>query len=130
MQVGYLPDPEGHPAWGNIKALLERARRYNPVEIYEPGDVVWLAIEDKTIWAAMVSRLNHGVAEIICVSGTKLDAWLPQWAAIFEEWARNCGADWLECRGRKGWARFAERFGWQFSHHDKDGLPVFEKELN
>jgi len=129
VRVGYLPDPEQHPAWGDIKALLDKAARVGGIEAYEPGDVVWLALDDKTIWAAMVSRFGNGVAEIRCVGGARLNDWLPEWAHIFEEWARNCGARWLQCRGRKGWARFAKRFGWNFSHHDSEGLPVFEKEL-
>lgn len=129
MIVGYLPEPEKHPAWTNIKALLDKAAAVGGIEAYEPGDVVWLAIEDKTIWAAMVSRFGDGVAEIRCVGGARLKDWLPQWAKVFEEWAGSCGAELLECRGRKGWGRFAERFGWKFAHVDDDGLPVYQKEL-
>lgn len=129
MEIVSLPEPTQHPAWGQIKALLEPAAKVGGIEPYEPGDVVWLAIEDGKVWAAMASRLSFGTAEIRCVGGTRLTDWLPRWAAVFEEWARNCGADWLECRGRNGWARFADRFGWKFSHTDGAGLPVFEKEL-
>jgi hypothetical protein len=129
LNIVYLPEPESHPLWPEIRSLLEPAARLGGIEPYEPGDVVWLAFEGGKVWAAMVSRLAFDVAEIRCVAGTRLKDWLPQWAAVFEEWARNCEAGLLECRGRKGWGRFADRFGWKFAHVDDDGLPVYQKEL-
>lgn len=129
MHIRWMQEPEHHPTWPAIKALLQPAADVGGIEPYEPGDMVWLATENGTVFAAMTTRFANGVAEIRCVGGTRLRDWLPAWANVFEDWARACGADWLECRGRKGWGRFAERFGWRFSHTDQDGLPVFEKEL-
>lgn len=129
MEIAWLPEPEQHPLWPEILALIAKGAELGGAEPYSKGELVWIAFEQGTIFAVMTTALNADVAEIRNVAGTRLRDWLPEWARIFEQWARNCGADWLECRGRKGWGRFAERFGWHFSHVDKDGLPVFEKEL-
>lgn len=129
MEIAYLPEPEAHPLWSAIKALLQPAADIGGIEVYGPGVLVWIAIEGDTVFAAMTTGLSGTTAEILCAGGTRLNDWLPQWMIVAEEWARNCGAKWIECRGRKGWGRFAERYGWRTAGHDNNGLPVFEKEL-
>lgn len=128
MKIVHLPDPESHPVWPDIKELLTPAARRGGIEPYSEGDVLWLAVEGGTVYAAMVTKFCNETAEIICLAGTRMTDWLPDWARIFEEYGRAAGAVMLECRGRKGWARYAERFGWVFSHND-DGVPVYTKDL-
>lgn len=130
MQISYLPEPDKYPLWSDILRLLKPAAEVGGIEPYYDGDLIWIAFEGPTLFAAMSTCLADDVAIIRCVGGARLNEWLPEWADTFEKWARDCGAEWLECRGRKGWGRFASSFGWRFSHTDEDGLPVFEKELN
>jgi hypothetical protein len=61
MQVNYLPDPEQHPLWPQIRALLEPAAKFGDVAVECPNQVIWIAHEDGTVFAAATScSLRHG----------------------------------------------------------------------
>lgn len=129
MRVGYLPDAEQREIWPQIEAMLAPVALAGGIETKGPGDSVWVAEEVGTVWAAFTLRLVGPVMEIRCGTGKRLSDWLEEAEQVFTAYAEDCGAERLHLRGRKGWGRFAMRFGWQAKGFDEDGRPVFEKEL-
>lgn len=130
MIIAYLPDPEHHPLWPQIEALLAKGAQISLSKPYTRGEVVWLALDGETVFAAITTALTaDGEAEIRNCGGARLKDWLPTCEETFCEWARNCGSDRLTMRGRKGWGRFAERLGWQPAGMDQ-GFMVYEKGLS
>lgn len=128
MQVAYLPDAEASPLWPEILALLKRGASLSGCKPKEPEDTVWTAIEGGTVFAAFTLRLTDEALEIRCAGGSRLWSWVALLDDAATEIARREGKK-LHCRGRKGWARFAKRLGWEFVGHDEAGLPMFEKEV-
>lgn len=128
MKVGYFPEAEQSPYWEAIKALLEPAAKLGNIEVKEEPDLVWVAADNGTVWAAFTARLVGKVLEIRCGGGTRLQDWIYEADEAFTDFGRTCNADRLELRGRKGWGRFAQRFGWVLDRFE-DTSPVFKKEL-
>lgn len=131
MELSLLLEPERHPAWPAIEALLRPAARYGGVETFEPGvDWLWIAFEGPTVFAAAVTRFyEDGDAELRMAAGTRLNDWVGLLDAAVSAWARDGGAHKLIMRGRKGWERFSDRFGWVATGNDEGGRTMFEKEL-
>ena len=92
--------------------------------------MVWVAIEDKEITAAVSTRIRgDGRAQMLCIGGKGLLRCLPEFEAAITNWARAAGASELVAeRGRKGWRRFAPRMGWTFDA-EIDGEPAFRKAI-
>ena len=129
MEFSYLPDATEHPAWPAIKALLQPAADYGDIEPWEDGDLVWIAFEGPTIFAAAVTRPLGDEAELRLAAGTRLNEWIHLLDAQVSEWARMNGAYRLTMRGRRGWVRFAKRFGWAVLGQDHKQRTLFEKVL-
>lgn len=129
MELSYLPDAVNHPLWPAIKALLQPAANYGEIDAFEDGDLVWIAYEGPTVFAAAVARPLGDEAELRLASGTRFREWMPLLDAELTVWAKGNGAWRLTMRGRDGWARFAERFGWVATGKDHKGRTMFEKEL-
>ncbi len=129
MEFSYLPDAEQSPLWPAIKALLQPAADYGEIDVFEDGDLIWIAFDGPTIFAAAVTRLLGDEAELRLAAGTRLRDWIALLDATVSAWARDCGAYRLTMRGRKGWARFARAFGWVALGHDHKGRTMFAKEL-
>ncbi len=128
MNVGYFPDAEQSPHWEAIKRLLEPAAKLGDIEVKEEPDLVWVATDNGTVWAAFTARLVGKVLEIRCGGGTRLHDWIYQADEAFTEFGKTCKANRLELRGRTGWGRFAQRYGWTLDRFE-NGVPVFKKEL-
>jgi hypothetical protein len=102
--VSYLPDPERHPLWEGIKALLEPATDGAPV--LTKNELVWVAFDGPVLFGAATTILyNDGEAEVRLCGGKYAAQWLGLGEATVSAWARDCGAAKLITRGRKGWAR-------------------------
>ena len=130
MDIYWLPDPESDPLWPQIRALLEPAAQLGGIEPYEPCDQVWVLEEDSVIWAAGTTRLLQGdEAEARCIGGTRIKDWLDLWDATVSEWAKTSGCWRVTWRGRPGWARFADKYGWTVSGTDDAGRTLYSKEL-
>ena len=124
-----MPDPERHPLWDGIKALLKPAADYGETSVHAPDELVWIAYEGGQIFGAVTTLCwDDGEATILLGAGTRLKDWMEPMEAVVSAWARDCGAERLTLRGRKGWARFARAFGWVASG-EEDGRMIFEKEL-
>lgn len=127
MEVSYLPEPEQHPLWPEIESLLQPATEGR--EVLHPADVVWIAFEGPTLFAAATSRLfDDGTAQLRLAGGCRHKEWAEQLSDTVSAWAKAAGANRLTGRGRKGWARYARAFGWDASGAD-DGRLLFEKDL-
>lgn len=129
MEVSYLPDPERHPLWQGIKELLRPAADFGGIPVHDEDELVWIAFEGPTLFGAVTTLCwNDGEAEIRLGAGTRLADWIEPMEATVSAWARDCGAKTLTLRGRKGWARFAARFGWA-PLGEEDGRMIFGKGL-
>ena len=73
---------------------------------------------------------DDGEAELRLGGGARLSEWIEPMQDTLSEWARTAGADRLTILGRKGWARFAKRFGWVALGTDGEGRFIFKKGLN
>ena len=124
-----MPEAEKSPLWPAIERLLRPAADYGDIDVFEDGDLVWVAFEGPTIFAAAVTRLLGDEAELRIAAGTRFKEWIGLLDASVSAWARDCGADKLIMRGRKGWMRFADRFGWAVLGDDHKGRMMFEKDL-
>jgi hypothetical protein len=127
--MSYLPDAEKHPLWPAIYDLLKPAADYGDIDVHEDGDLVWIAFDGPTVFAAAVARPLGDEAELRIAAGSRFREWMPQLDAELTAWARANGAWRLTMRGRMGWARFAKRFGWVALGHDDAGRMLFQKEL-
>ena len=112
-----MADPENHPLWDGILALLEMAGQRFDCPAWSPGETVWVAIDGAQIIAAATTRLlENGDAELVNVGGVKMRKWLIPWEAMICEWARLNGAKKIISGGdggsRRGWWRFVRPLGW------------------
>jgi hypothetical protein len=128
VNVSFLPEPEKHPLWNDIRQLLKPAAEYGGIGIRDDGEFVWIAFDGPTIFAAMTTFYADGVAEIRLACGSRLNDWIAPFEAAVSAWARECGASKLIMRGREGWGRFARPFGWA-RLGTEDGKHLYEKAL-
>ena len=130
MQVSWLPEPERHPLWADILRLLRPAAEYGGIDPYDPGDWVWIIYDGTVLYGAAVTRLLPGdEAELRLAGGGCFQRWIGLLDGAVSDWARRGGAYRLTMRGRRGWSRFASRFGWVALGHDDNNLMMFSKEL-
>lgn len=130
--VGTFPGAELSPHWPRIVALLEPAAKRGGIPVWEPGELVWVAIEDGKIIAAATSRMfDAQTAELIHVGGSGARNWLAPWDEALCAWARCEGAVRLITRGRKGWARLNTGLGWAVTDATQrpDGMIDYQKVL-
>lgn len=124
-----MPDPEQHPLWPGIRALLKLGGDWAKAVDWEPEHVVWLVIDGKQIIAAFSTRLTEdGEAEVFNIGGHRAAEWLPDAEAHVDSWARLAGATRIAARGRAGWQRLNAPLGWESI--GKDGqVTLYEKRL-
>ena len=128
--MGWLPDPERHPLWPGISALLEPAAKQGGCPVFEDGDLVWIvADQDRQIIGAVTTRgLDTGDAELVHVGGTRIRLWAGALEAEICKWARANNAPRIVAAGRKGWKPIVEPLGWHVVKN-MDGVTYYAKEL-
>jgi len=110
--------------------LLEPAAQYGGIDTYEPGDWVWIIYDGPILYGAAVTRLLPGdEAELRLAGGSRSMKWAELLDGVVSDWARTGGAHRLTSRGRRGWARFAKRFGWSPLGQDHENRHMWTKEL-
>lgn len=132
LSLGTFPRAENSPHWPRIVELLEPAAKRGGTAVWEPGEVVWVAIDGGKIIAAATSRmLDAETAELIHLGGAGARNWLAPWNDTLCAWARSEGALRLITRGRKGWRRLNASLGWQVVDETKrpDGMINYQKVL-
>jgi hypothetical protein len=98
--------------------------------ILADGECLWVAFDGQTIFGAATTILwDDGEAQLILAAGTRHREWVGELDATITQWARSAGARKLTMRGRKGWARYASRFGWVVLGPDTDGWLRYEKQF-
>lgn len=128
IEISVLPEPESHPLWPEIRGLLEPAARLSGSPVWEDGQVLWVAIENRMIVAAVTTCLNvHGEAELWHIGGQRAAEWLPDMDRQISSWARDCGAERLLAQGRMGWGRLSAPLGWV--EYRRDGKTRFYEKV-
>jgi hypothetical protein len=129
VTVSWLPDPESREYWNDLKALLLPAAQRGRCEVFEPDDLVWIAIDGRSIIGAATTRLVEGnEVEVKHIAGSRFSEWGDELDDMLTEWAKACGAKRMVSRGRQGWARVSRKWGWHVSGSE-DGLTLYEKDL-
>lgn len=129
MIVSFFPEAEKSEHWPAIRKLLEPAANMGGIEPKEDQDLIWVAFDRGKVWAAFTIRLVGQTVEVRCAGGARLFDWVRQFEEAMCAFGRDCSAACVELRGRKGWGRWATRWGWRRVDDDEDGRPVFRKEL-
>jgi hypothetical protein len=124
--VAYLPEPHKHPLWNDIQRLIQLGTDPG-VPIIEDNELVWIAFEERTLFAAGTIALKSDGAWLLAVGGYEHKRWLRQALDVAASWARDCGAGKLLMRGRRGWARALVRAGWDASREGDNWL--YSKDL-
>jgi hypothetical protein len=113
VQISSLPDAESHPLWPAIYDLLKPAADFGSVPVEHPDQVVWIAHENGTVFAAATTLLfTDQTAELRLAGGYRHRDWVPQLSETVSAWAKDAGAKKLTMKGRKGWGRYASATGW------------------
>lgn len=128
MIVSYLPEPHKHVLWNEIQRLL-RAGTDPDANILDENELVWIAFEGNTLFAAGTIALKSDGAWLLAVGGYEHKRWLEAALDVAASWARDCGASSLRMCGRKGWSRIFRELGWRVRPSD-DGRFFYERELN
>lgn len=121
--------------WHHLAPLLNKAfnvgdRRVKLQDLYDDAlqgtYLVWAIIDEekKEFVAALTTRAvryprGKGLA-IEFLGGERMDEWLDELMEELKKHAKHNGCEWLECFGRKGWAKK----GW------KPAYVAFEMELD
>lgn len=129
MTISFLPEAEQSPLWEGIRKLLEPAAQIGGIKPKDELDLIWIAHEGGTVWAAFTVALMGERLDIACAGGTRLKDWLEPFEATMTAFGLSCGAKELALTGRKGWGRWAKRFGWKLDG-ELNGKPVYVKDLN
>lgn len=81
--------------------------------------VLWLAHEDETVSAALVTRIARypckNMLTVDLCGGRQLNGWLDEADRVFRAFSRESGLDGVELYGRTGWARALKRLNWRQS---------------
>lgn len=135
MRIQVIPTKVLPAFWHHLAPLLDKAfnvgdRRVKLQDLYDDAlqgtYLVWAIIDEekKEFVAALTTRAvryprGKGLA-IEFLGGDRMDEWLDKLMEELKKHAKHNGCEWLECFGRKGWAKK----GW------KPAYVAFEMELD
>ena len=135
MKIQVIPTKVLPAFWHHLAPLLNKAfnvgdRRVKLQDLYDDAlqgtYLVWAIIDEekKEFIAALTTRAvryprGKGLA-IEFLGGDRMDEWLDELMEELKKHAKHNGCEWLECFGRKGWAKK----GW------KPAYVAFEMELD
>lgn len=126
MIISYLPEPTRHRLWNDIERLL-RSGTDEGINVLDDSEIVWIAFEDQTLFAAGTVVLVGDEVWLLAVGGFEYRRWLRQALEVAASWARDCGAKALRMRGRRGWERAFRALGWDCSQDGENWL--YEKAI-
>ena len=70
---------------------------------------LWVISRDKVvaIMATMIKETGDGLLfmDIVMMHGTEMRRWFDKLLPAFETYAKSEGCNWVQCAGRKGWAK-------------------------
>ncbi len=135
MRIQVIPTKVLPAFWPHLAPLLDKAfnvgdRRVRLQDLYDDAlqgtYLLWAVIDEekKEFVAALTTRAvryprGKGLA-IEFLGGERMDEWLDELMEELKKHAKHNGCGWLECFGRKGWAKK----GW------KPAYVAFEMELD
>jgi hypothetical protein len=135
LRIQVIPTKVLPAFWHHLAPLLNKAfnvgdRRVKLQDLYDDAlqgtYLVWAIIDEekKEFVAALTTRAvryprGKGLA-IEFLGGERMDEWLDELMEELKKHAKHNGCEWLECFGRKGWAKK----GW------KPAYVAFEMELD
>jgi hypothetical protein len=129
IEAGWLPDPEKREWWPELCEMLRPAAERGGCDVFVSGDLVWIAVDDGLLIGAATSRMTvEGFAELKHTAGTRAREWYPELESKICAWAKDCGADLIRGRGRRGWIPWITKLGWKVTGCES-GLTLFEKVL-
>lgn len=126
MIIGILPDPETHPDWPAIKAMLEPAAKYGEREILRPLEAVWAVYGPHPLGAAVTSLKADGTGEVSLVGGRDHVRWISALDELICSWMRREGVSRVRAYGRRGWKRVLKDWN---AVDLNDGTTAYEKVL-
>lgn len=118
---GICVDPAQLPEiWPRVSFMVRRAMErgdttFEEIErdIFSGNALLWLAVDDETILAAVVTHLeivkNVKVCTITACAGTGLETILPLEAQL-EQFGRDQDCRKMRINGRPGWARVLPKY--------------------
>lgn len=114
MQIGWVPNPREWERWPEAEALLFPAAKLGGFkDVLEGNEILWAAIEDGELLAAVTAWLSvEKYVEVKLVGGRHRHRWLTQMDKVIGEAAREAGATRLIAIGRRGWLRELRALGW------------------
>lgn len=105
MIIGIVPDPQNHPDWPAIEALLDPAAKRGGVPVLETGELVWVVYDQGLVGAATARLTTAGFGEVVLVGGTDHRRWIHELDARIGAAMRDAGMKSVRAYGRKGWAK-------------------------
>lgn len=129
MIISTLPDPERHPLWSGIRALLKLGGDRSGAVDWEPDHLVWIAIDGKQIIGAFSTKVFEGeLVEVFNLGGHRVREWLPLAEEYVSCLARLAQAPRIKAQGRRGWARLNEQLGYRVTGREGK-MTYYEKVL-
>lgn len=120
-----VPRQEVPNIWHIVGPMVERAidyegRRTDAISVYASlltGELgLWVALSDEGIIGCTVTRLYDAplcrVLSLDYTAGDNVDTWLDEGAEVLNRYAYDHGAEFMECRGRRGWEPRLRKYGW------------------
>jgi len=113
--------------WPRVEPLLKKATdtrdgQYHPFDIFDKlvdGELqLWgIFSDEKELIAVLTTRVcqyrNSRALSIDWLGGSQMKTWLPQVIETLKNFAKHNGCSSLEGRGRSGWVRALEKYGWE-----------------
>ena len=123
MRIGIL-DPEYLPdMWKDVEPLIDkvipfmhgRANKADIVKNIAGGhEQLWVIDDDEKVIAIGVTSIEHrsqmSILNVSYIGGSRIDEWVEELFDLFCQFGVEKGCSIVECCGRKGWSKIAERY--------------------
>jgi len=130
MELSALPDAASHHLYPAFVEMLEPAVTDGSPAFIDGIDTMWIAYEGGTVWGAATTRLRtDDTAELRLAGGGRFRDWMGLLDEAVSQWAVANGKSRIAMVGRRGWARFANAYGWVALGTNDEGKVRFEKAL-
>jgi hypothetical protein len=131
----FVPIPKEHldNMWQYVEPIIIKAVGLTPDRIdtkniladaKEGRYLIWIVTEQRKdtqyIQAVLTTRISqYPKTNALCVdfvAGTRMKDWLPIVMPVFEELGKTNKCSHIEGYGRKAWAKYLNKYGWQQQH--------------